>query len=376
MELASQLTAPLRGTLLLAVVVLVGGPPTAELVVYPLADAEDVRTTVVDRLVLLLVGVPALTAFAAATALLLATSSGGLPLSADGGRALLATEWGPVWVAQTAVTLGLGLVALVGIVGFVVVPRQWWLRGATAGGVLVLLAVCASGYSTVVPDARVAIALKFGHMAGAAVWTGGLVALTTVCPPVLRAVDEDARRRAVARAIRSFSPIAVGGVTLASVAGLLIAVWHLPGATTVRASDYGVVLAVKVAFALAAAGLGGVNRFLLLSRLQPAACRRRTAGRRLLSRLPHGGAANATGRGATQSFVWAIRVEVLVLVAVMLLSVVLTAVLSVPAGAGHLNATGSEFRSVLLVGAMVVAAVGFTTFGYEVTEVRREPPPT
>jgi len=368
MELVSQLTAPLRGTLLLAVVVLVGGPPTAELVAYPLAEAEDVRSTVVDRQVLLLVGVPTLVAFAAATGLLLATGTG--------DRAHLATEWGPVWVAQTAVTLALGLVALVGVRGLVVVPRRWWLRGAAAGGVLVLLTVCLSGYSTVVPDARVAIALKFGHMAGAAVWTGGLVALATVCPPVLRAVDEDARPRAVARAIRSFSPIAVGGVTLASVAGLLIAVWHLPGAATVQTSGYGVVLVVKVAFALAAAGLGGVNRFILLSRLQPATCRRRTTGRRLLARLPHGGAPDATDRGATQSFVWAIRVEVLVLVAVMLLSVVLTAVLSVPSGAGHLNATGSEFRSVLLVCAMAVAAVGFTTFGYEVTEVSRERPPT
>lgn len=373
LPLIEAVTAGLRGVLLIAVVVLVGGPPTLSLVVYPLADSYDVPTTLVDRLVLWLVGGSLAAGFLAVTALLLPSLTHPISPSVDGLERLLAAEWGTVWFALTSVGLAVGFTAVLGATGLQAVPRRGWLRVVTCGGSLVLLCLCLTGYSAAVPDARVAVALKFGHMAGAAIWMGGLIVLATAGPALLRAVDDGAKSQFAACSIRRFSPVAVAGVTLASVAGLVIAVWHVPGVGSLDATPYGVVLAVKVVLVLAAASLGGLNRVLLLVRLEVAAGRRIQRGDgRLDWLLPWRSARQGSDRESARSFVRAVRLELAVIVVVMALSVLLTASLSLPSGDAALGPSASEFQSVLLLGAMGVAAVGFTTFGYEMTTIRED----
>ena len=97
------------------------------------------------------------------------------------------------------------------------------------------------------------------HMGSAAVWLGGLLALAYVVP---RATTDDVVRAAAAR---RFSTAALVAVALLALSGLARALTELSALDQVWSTSYGRTLLVKTALLVPLAGVGAVNRSLLLT---------------------------------------------------------------------------------------------------------------
>lgn len=378
--------------------VLVGVPPTLLAVVRPLARVHDLDTTDADRVTARLVVGASLAVVVSATAL--AFLDGVSRPSADALWQFLTTVRGSAWFVQVGAALLVGAGTAVAYrrdVGLADHGRVvgGWLCATLGGGLLVLVALCWTSYSTAIGSDAVAIATKLGHMVGAALWVGGLLVLASVVPPLLVRAAEDEPETEVARlaasTIRRFSVIAAAGVTLAVATGLLITAWHVPTIGALGSTLYGVVLTSKVALVLVAAALGAVNRTVVHHQLQAAtgtADESRTAIPGLLV-----GHRVASTRLAVRLFVRSVRVELAVLVVIVLSSVLLTTVLTPSYAMAvdfHANAfvasldvptllsvrtanrVESAFPPLLELGALAVSLTGVVAVGYEAVWARRD----
>jgi uncharacterized membrane protein len=96
------------------------------------------------------------------------------------------------------------------------------------------------------------------HIAGAAVWLGGLLSLVYVVP---RAGDESSARAA---AVRRFSSTALVAVIVLGLSGLVRALTELSAVHQLWSTSYGQTLLVKTALFAPLLGLGWLNRTLLI----------------------------------------------------------------------------------------------------------------
>jgi copper transport protein len=103
------------------------------------------------------------------------------------------------------------------------------------------------------------------HVASAAIWFGGLVALFAVVPRAARREPELA-----GRVVRRFSALALGAVALLSLTGLVRALSELTSFHQLWTIGYGRAILVKTAFLAALALLAWVNRYRLVPRLPEA----------------------------------------------------------------------------------------------------------
>src|SRR5690606_37487009 len=91
---------------------------------------------------------------------------------------------------------------------------------------------------------------------GAGAWIGGLVLLAAVG---IRSAGEQPDAPGIARLVRAFSPVALGGAGLVVCSGALSAWLYLERLSDLWLSEYGRTLLVKVALVGAVAGIGFVN---------------------------------------------------------------------------------------------------------------------
>lgn len=244
-----------------------------------------------------------------------------------------------------------------------------------------LLAFCATRYSTAPGSIPLAVGVKFWHMASAALWVAGLGALAAL-PRLLPTgrMDDIDRPRVAGALIRRFSVVAVVAVTVAFVTGIVIVLWQVPPGAAV-ATPYGAALALKLALVLGAACLGGFNRFVVYRRLQWASRDSTPAVPGLLALGKVGDDGEAQARASVAALVRAVRIELAVLLAAVALSVAITTTLTPPhealapvGSAGtSVGATGSTavdgvFRPALEFGAVGIALLGSLTLGYELGE--------
>ena len=154
--------------------------------------------------------------------------------------AALGTRFSRV-MAGRAAFLGLGGVALAMLtLGRERAARsRWWqaLAGVAGGGVLITHAVLGHASSEGFA-ARLAV---FVHLAGVAVWLGGLVILAAVVLPGRRA--EEARTL-----LPRYSRIAFTAVSAMAVAGAVMVLRVVPDVTELPGSGYGRMLLLKLAF--------------------------------------------------------------------------------------------------------------------------------
>lgn len=320
-EGVSGLEAAANGLVLLSLVGLVGVPVTLWIAIYPLAGRfgaplasaeERARTVLLASGALMLAGVVGLG--------LARTASIAPSLSPGAVGRFLGTSLGALWIAQ--------LVVAGAVVGVLLlarrrpVARRYWLGGAAAGGLAVQLSVSATSHSASLIDRLQGTATDFAHIGGAALWVGGLLALGLVLPTVLRHADE--QRAVAAGAIWRFSIVALTGVTLSVTTGLVLAAWHAPDPEGLWTTLYGTVLSAKTLLVVLALGLGGLTRAVLLRRLED-------------------------GRAGVGSVVRAVRFEGGVLLAVVLVSGLLTAApTAAVAGAGEPSEATAESGNVEL----------------------------
>jgi copper transport protein len=137
-------------------------------------------------------------------------------------------------------------------------PRLLPVAGAAA--IALLLAPTLSGHALDRDQPRLlAPVADLAHIAAAAVWLGGLLALVYVVP---RASADDAVRRA---AVRRFSSSALVAVVVLGSTGVARAITELSSVSQLWSTSYGRALLVKTAVFVPLLGLGWLNRTLLMA---------------------------------------------------------------------------------------------------------------
>jgi putative copper export protein len=252
------LVAVVRGLELVGVAVVIGGLVLDGLV-FPageaaLADARRrLRRAITAGLsVLLLVSL---------AALLVRTESmsGASVTPAALGEVLTRTHFGTIWTIRgVALALALGLS----------LARAPALRGlCLLIAVGVALTISLTGHAAEWGDLTVSVAADWTHAVAASVWTGGLLGLSLVArrpdppwpPPVLGAVA------------RRFSRLAGLCLLAVMLTGVYNAWAQLGAVSALLSTTYGRVLGLKLIVVVGLVGLGAVNRYVVVPRLDPRA---------------------------------------------------------------------------------------------------------
>jgi methionine-rich copper-binding protein CopC/putative copper export protein len=113
---------------------------------------------------------------------------------------------------------------------------------AALGAAALATYALAGHVQTVEDDRALALAAQLGHVAGAGLWMGGLLALAAGTPRE-------------ARALRTFLPLAAGSLALLGAAGVAIAIREVDHSYFLRWSDHGRVIVAKSALLLVLAPL-------------------------------------------------------------------------------------------------------------------------
>lgn len=196
----------------------------------------------------------ALVAMGAAEVGLYAVRAAGVALSPGlFGQALVGTRVGRLWLARA----GLGL--LVAIAPAVAGRREavgWW--GAAAAGGALLVTFSLQSHAAAAGGALPLLA-DWLHLAAAAPWMGGLLALSLVLPGPLGALPGPARRDFLGHLLRRFSPAAAAAVALLAATGAYAAWLRVPDLPALADTAYGRALLAKLALLLPLLALGAVN---------------------------------------------------------------------------------------------------------------------
>ena len=152
--------------------------------------------------------------------------------------------------------LARGVVALVGAAILVLGPARAAGAVASVAGLAGIILLVAAGHAAALPG-PVAILSQVVHVAGAAIWIGGLAVLlmALVRPTWLFGSDGRPPMRAL---IPRFSALALVAIGLVGLTGIHAA-WSQTGGLLDPGTEYGQRLIMKSVLAIAAIGLGGLN---------------------------------------------------------------------------------------------------------------------
>ena len=153
--------------------------------------------------------------------------------------------------------LARAVVAALGGVALLVVPGRIAGAVAAATGLAGIVLLVASGHTAALPG-PLPLLVQIVHVAGAAVWIGGIGALLAlfVRPSLLTTGDQTQMSAIVSR----LSALALVSVGLVGLTGVYTA-WTQTGTLLTVETEYGRTLILKSAFAIGAMALGGMNYF-------------------------------------------------------------------------------------------------------------------
>jgi putative copper resistance protein D len=259
-EIYGFLSVVLRGFILAAQSVTVGGLGFLLLLVWPLSDALGPAGGVLERRALRFVVV-------SACALVVAEALAAASLT----LMLAGTLEIPVGEAAGARAVAVDLMAA--NLGAVIALAAWRARRggrairAAAPVLAALLLGVQAGATHAVSQLEGAVALavaEFLHMGGAAVWIGGI-------PYFLMALTDVAEPQARAAVARRFSLMSAGAVAALLAGGVSMAVYYVASPAALYGTSYGVMLGAKIVLFAGLLLLGGLN-FLAVRQLrtQPA----------------------------------------------------------------------------------------------------------
>ena len=172
------------------------------------------------------------------------------------------THLGQAWTLMTFAWLGL-LMLLVG--AWVSPARRERLLAAT--GVLGLLIAFGISWASH-PDSRGTLALlaDYGHLVAAALWVGGVVAITIMVAKA-RTLPRSTRDAVARRSILRFSQLALPTVVAVGLFGIYLAIRELPSPSALFSTGYGVMLLIKTGIVLGALALGAYHRRFVVPRI-------------------------------------------------------------------------------------------------------------
>jgi len=235
----------------------VAGAAGLDLVVLPRGPAElELPRRALRRLSLRAAGVLLLTSTAELGLRALTLAGGGIETAAAALPSVLArTHFGSLWLTRAG---ALALLCLLLRAGH---------RFASAALPLpiaaVALATSLTGHAADRGDVSLVALADWLHVLASATWTGGLLGLGYLA---LGKPGAPARLGEWARRFSRLAGLCLLGVV---VSGVYRAWIELAGVSALWSTDYGRVLAVKLAFVLGLVGLGAVNRFRVLPALSP-----------------------------------------------------------------------------------------------------------
>lgn len=182
-------------------------------------------------------------------------------LRATLGQLLFGTRLGLVWLARLTITVGLGLTLM------------WLGRGGRHGadwlgvglGAGLLLTSSLSSHSAA--GGVLATAANWLHLVAMAAWVGGLASLALVVPAGLRALPAAMRGRLLVGQLARFSVLALAGVGVLGVTGLIQAWLHVGSLGALRETLYGLSLLAKLTLVIPLLLLGAANLLVLRPRL-------------------------------------------------------------------------------------------------------------
>jgi copper transport protein len=111
-----------------------------------------------------------------------------------------------------------------------------------------------------------ALVADYLHLVAAALWVGGLLGLAILAWRA-RAAPRTTREAIVRRCLVRFARLAAPAVAVVAVAGVFLATNELPAVSDLVSTGYGRALLGKSAVAVAALGLAGYHRFLVVPRV-------------------------------------------------------------------------------------------------------------
>lgn len=309
----------IKGLLLVGVLVLLGAPVTIAAIAPAVSrSGSDSRTGARRGRAIVSLAATALLVAVTVLGLLRVAAITGSPLRSL--RTFAGTSVGRTWLLQV-------LVAGVTLGGVLWGQRQdnygLALAAGFLGGFAVAFTVGWTSHSAALINRLLGVTVGVAHLAGAALWVGGLVVVGVVVPPYLRETESEAVRDLTASIAQTYSILALAGVVVASSTGLVLLSWHVPSVSRLLGTAYGQLLTAKLALVAVALGLGGINRFLLLRALRDDPERASLPGLESVSRTLADGGRRRVDR-PVKLFVRTVRVEGAILLAVVVLSGVLT----------------------------------------------------
>src|SRR5262245_3364483 len=253
-----------RWVALLAMAAMLGALVVDTLVVPRAIPVARARRWAVTAAVVLLVGTVGelILRTATMTGSAWAAVASGLPTVVE------RTHFGRIWLVRAA--------SIVAIAFLAARPRRGPRLAALALAAVVALTTALTGHLADWGDFTPSVALDWLHVLSACAWTGGLAVLAAVSaraawsPPLLTIV--------AAR----FSRLAGVCLLVVIVTGIYNTWVQLPGPRALTTTDYGRILAVKIALVAVLAGLGCVNRHAVVARLDD---RRRRGLARIFRRI-------------------------------------------------------------------------------------------
>lgn len=162
---------------------------------------------------------------------------------------LFASRNGLLHVARAAV-------AALGAVGLWLAAPRLAVPIAAATGLAGIVLLIAAGHASALPGLA-PIVNGVVHVAGAAVWIGGIVALLLLVRRPAWILGSD-RRPAMRELVPRFSALALASIGLVAMTGVYAA-WTQTGVLVTTETEYGRTLIMKAGFAAGALALGGLN---------------------------------------------------------------------------------------------------------------------
>ncbi|HEY7061660.1 MAG TPA: FixH family protein [Chloroflexota bacterium] len=181
--------------------------------------------------------------------------------------ALLGTRYGAIWAARVGCLVALGGLALRLRQPGVTVDARGWLAGLALGAGLLAAQSATSHAAATEPGTLLALGTDWVHLAGAAIWLGGLVQLTLALPAALGALPGGGRLAVLAAVLPRFSTWAIASVAAMVVSGLYQAWAEVGDWDTLVGTAYGQTLLVKLALVLPLVALGAVNLLVVSPRV-------------------------------------------------------------------------------------------------------------
>jgi copper transport protein len=186
-----------------------------------------------------------------------------LSIVSDAIAFLLDSETGHHWLLRLFLFVLLAVALLRG--GTRLGPVRLTLAlGAIMAGIV---AVADSGHAAAEAQRRSAVAVDSLHFTAAAIWIGGLAALSLLLW-LARSMSSAEVLQPVMRSISRHSALSLAVVGIMLVTGLTNASYHVSGPTTLRTEEYGVTLLTKVFLVLCLTVAAGVNLLVLVPRLR------------------------------------------------------------------------------------------------------------